>query len=201
MCSWYSKMVIDERNQEKSDANMKPGSKVKRRSFHIFVKDFPSTFWWSTFPCKGKVVEKPKTRNRSRGHPDNKLLGEEATWGVQQKMSGGCFAQLIYNQATWTETSSSSKICSSLKWPSPTTKATRWSHFEKTSKWFSRGWRSILKWFSRAAFYSYEAFRLREGWKTRWWRRLPTWRRGKRFGGKQLLLQSKWIDDLFVCNL
>ena len=73
-------MVIDERNQEKSDANIKPGSKVgekiflcQRFSIKVLVINNP------TSPCKGKVVEKPKTRNRSRGHPDNKLLGEKAT--------------------------------------------------------------------------------------------------------------------------
>ena len=39
--------------------------------------------------------------------------------------------------------------------------------------------------------------RHREGWKTRWWRHLPTWRRGKRFGGKQLLRQSQSDLEIF----
>ena len=186
-------MVIDERNQEKSDANIKPGSKVgekiflcQRFSIKVLVINNP------TSPCKGKVVEKPKTRNRSRGHPDNKLLGEEATWGVQQKMSGRCFAELHYNQATWTETSSSSRICSSLNWHSPTTKATRWSYFEKNSKWFPK----------KTSLYSYEAFPSQRGLKDQMVETLAYLEKRKTFWRQTAAsAKSKWIDDLFVCNL
>ena len=190
MCSWYSKMVIDERNQEKSDANMKPGSKVKRRSFHIFVKDFPPKCWWSTSRCKGKVVEKPKTRNRSRGHPDNKLLGEKATWG--KGFNKVEIAELLYNQETWIETSSSSRICSSLRWPSPTTKATRWSYFEKNSKWFPK----------KTSLYSYEAFPSQRGLKDQMVETLAYLEKRKTFWRQTAAsAKSKWFRNLFVCYL
>ena len=185
MCSWYSKMVIDERNQEKSDANMKPGSKVKRRSFHIFVKDFPSKCWRSTTPCKGKMVEKPKTRNRSRGHPDNKLLGEKATWGqrLQQSTNGRSFAERFYKSTT-----------------------RRHEQGRLLPRGFAQGSNgtappprlpggNILKSFPSVGYQEdpifMRLFHYREDSKTRWWRPLPTWRRGKLFGGKQLLRQSQ----------
>ena len=134
---------------------------------------------------QGRVVEKPKTRNRSRGHPDNKLLGEKATWGqrLQQSTNGRSFAERFYKSTT-----------------------RRHEQGRLLPRGFAQGSNgtappprlpggNILKSFPSVGYQEdpifMRLFHYREDWKTRWWRPLPTWRRGKLFGGKQLLRQSQ----------
>ena len=188
MCSWYSKMVIDERNQEKSDANMKPGSKVKRRSFHIFVKDFPSKCWRSTSPCKGKVVEKPKTRNRSRGHPDNKLLGEKATWGQRLQQSRNCWAPLQPGDMNRDVFFLEDLLKSQMAQP-------HHQGYQVVTFW--KDFQVVLK---RMALL--EAFPSQRGLKDQMVETLAYLEKRKTFWRQTAAsAKSKWIDDLFVCNL